>query len=333
LAESERIEKQALGRVARKGENGSGKIMLYGNASYNEIKNKRESKENTRFDYLIKSFKNRSIFFQNLFEIFCFELNKIKRQNASKKQIMDIKEKWGLFLVENDLDKLEEKEVIDEINSDSSENGKTSRKIKYEIIKNGLDKNYQIIKKRFDIFIKEIFYDKKEYQYINPFVVFMDFEEENFELARKMCESLSIGANYLQIYKKIIGYKKKIDKTNLIDIINSFNTLKNKVEFLILQYKTYENLIKNIRYIGERMELLKQNEEKINYLIFFKQNLLDNIDFLQNIIITKKYIYTNELSIKLSEINCESENVKNYFHDFGLFNVFSMKINNTCNIF
>jgi len=333
LAESERIEKQALGRAARKGENGSGKIMLYGNASYNEIKNKRESKENTLFDYLIKSFKNRSIFFQNLFEIFCFELNKIKRQNVSKKQIMDIKERWGLFLVENDLDKLEEKEVIDEINSDSSENGKTSRKIKYEIIKNGLDKNYQIIKKRFDIFIKEIFYDKKEYQYINPFVVFMDFEEKNFELARKMCESLSIGANYLQIYKKIIGYKKKIDKTNLIDIINSFNNLKNKVEFLILQYKTYENLIKNIRYIGERMELLKQNEEKINYLIFFKQNLLDNIDFLQNIIITKKYIYTNELSIKLSEINCESENVKNYFHDFGLFNVFSMKINNTCNIF
>ena len=161
----------------------------------------------------------------------------------------------------------------------------------------------------------------------------MDFEEKNFELARKMCESLSIGANYLQIYKKIIGYKKKIDKTNLIGIINSFNNLKNKVEFLILQYKTYENLIKNIRYIGERMELLKQNEEKINYLIFFKQNLLDNIDFLQNIIITKKYIYTNELSIKLSEINCESENVKNYFNDFGLFNVFSMKINNTCNIF
>ena len=36
---SERIERQALGRAGRKGENGSGKIMLYGNASYEDFKN------------------------------------------------------------------------------------------------------------------------------------------------------------------------------------------------------------------------------------------------------------------------------------------------------
>ncbi len=62
-AESERIEKQALGRAARKGENGGGKIMLYGNISYDSLKNKRESKENRNFEYLMNSFKKRTIFF------------------------------------------------------------------------------------------------------------------------------------------------------------------------------------------------------------------------------------------------------------------------------
>ena len=279
-AESERIEKQALGRAARKGENGSGKIMLYGNASYEDFKNKRESSENAKFDYLMNSFKKRTIFFQNLFERFCFELNKMKKRNVDNRQIIDIKERWGLFLVENDLDKLEEKENLQQFNSNNSKNEQNTARIKIEIIKNGVDKNYQIIQQKFNNFIKNIFYNNKEYEYINPFIIITDFEEKNFEKAQKMCDSLSLGAIYMQIYKKITGFTKKIDSANFQEILYSFNNLKSKVESLIQQYKLYENLIVNIKYLGQKRELFKQNLEKINYLKNFKQNLEDNIKFI-----------------------------------------------------
>ena len=233
--ESERIEKQALGRAARKGENGSGKIMLYGNASYEYLKNKRESNENSKFEYLMNSFTKKTIFFQNLFERFCFELNKMKKRNISNSQIIDIKERWGLFLVENDLDKLEEQEDLQQFNSNNSEIGQSTAKVNIQIVKNGFDKNYQIIQQKFVYFIKEIFYNNKEYEYINPFIIIIDLEEKNFEKAEKMCDSLSLGANYLQIYKKLIGSKNKIDSASFQEILYRFINLKKKVESLIQQ--------------------------------------------------------------------------------------------------
>ena len=77
-AESERIEEQGIYRAARKGEKGSGKVMLLTNVSYDEMKKNRDTNENAKFDYLMKTFKKRTIFFQTLFEQFCFELNKLK---------------------------------------------------------------------------------------------------------------------------------------------------------------------------------------------------------------------------------------------------------------
>lgn len=73
--ESERIEKQALGISARKGENGSGKIMLYGNASYEYLKNKRESNENSKFEYLMNSLIKKLYFYKIYLNVFVFVLN------------------------------------------------------------------------------------------------------------------------------------------------------------------------------------------------------------------------------------------------------------------
>lgn len=333
-AESERIEKQAIGRAARKGERGSAKIMLFGNASYKDVKNNRDSTENSKFEYLMKSFKKRTIFFQNLFERFCFELNKIKRKKVSKRQIMDIKEKWGLFLVENDLDKMEEQEDIEQIESSYDNNMNNTAKIKIEIIKNGVDKKYQTIQTNFENFINKIFDNNTEYKYINPFVIITDFEETDFEKAEKMCSSLSLGANYMQIYKKIIGFKKKINSSSFQEIINSFKNLKDKVEKLIQQYKLFENLIKNIKYSGQKRELFKQNEEKINYLTEFKQNIEDNIDFIQTNTVNKRYTYVSEFSLKLGDIKCDTRDIRKYFQDFGLFNIFTIQLeDSSCNFF
>ena len=123
--------------------------MLYGNASYEYLKNKSESNENSKFEYLMNSFTKKTIFFQNLFERFCFELNKMKNRNISNSQIIDIKERWRLFLIENDLNKLEEQEDLQQFNSNNSEIGQNTAKVNIQIVKNGFDKNYQIIEQRF----------------------------------------------------------------------------------------------------------------------------------------------------------------------------------------
>ena len=339
-AESERIEKQALGRAARKGEQGSGKIMLLGNITYENLKKLRDNAENQKFDYLMKCFKLKTMFFQNLFEKFCLELNILKNKNASKKQILDIKEKWGLFLVSNNLDKMEEKEVLKDINDNYFHNDKNTAILKAEIIKNGFDKNnnYNIIQNNFNNFIREIFYNMNEYNYINPFVVIMDFEEKNFELSQKMCNSLSLGAIYMQIYKKITTQKKKIDMATIQEIENKFNNLLSNVNTLISQYNKYENLITNIQYPDQRRELLQQNQEKISYLQEFKNNLeenIENIDIIKQNVPKKKSIYTNEVSLKLGEIKSQFKDIKKYFLDFGLFNTFFIQINNydMCGLF
>ena len=332
-AESERIEKQALGRAARKGENGSGKIMLFGNVSYENLKNKRESKENTKFEYLMNSFKKRTIFFQDLFERFCFELNKMKTRNVSIGQIIDIKEKWGLFLVENDLDKLEEQEDLQQFNSYNSNIGQNIANIKVEIIKNGVDRNYEIIKKKFIKFINDTFYNNKEYEYINPFIIISDFEDKSFDKAQKMCDSLSLGANYMQIYKKITSFTKRIDSAFFQEILYSFHNLKNKVESLIKQYKLCEQLIESIQFFGKRKELFKQNKEKIKYLEDFKQNLEDNISFINIYAMKKRHIHPGDIEIKLGQIKCKKEDIIKYFQDLGLYYIFNIQLNESCNIF
>ena len=337
-AESERIERQALGRAARKGEQGSGLIMLLGKITYENLKNSRDRAENQKFDYLMNNFKNRTIFFQKLFETFCNELNKLKNKNASKQQIMDIKEKWGLFLVDNNLDKMEEKEVLKDINESKFDSDKKTAILKAEIIKNGCEanNNYNIIQKNFDNFIKEIFYNNSEYKYINPFIVILDFEEKNFELSQKMCESFSLGAAYMQIYKKITYSNKKINITILKEILNKFNNLLSKVNVLIEQYRKYEILINNIKYSENRREILEQNREKINYLLEFQQNLEINKKTIEYIKPNnnKKYIYTNEIAIKLDEIKCKFKDIKQYFLDLGLFNTFIIEFNNdSCQLF
>ena len=332
-AESERIEKQALGRAARKGENGSGKIMLFGNVSYESLKNKRESQENSKFEYLMNSFKKRTIFFQDLFERFCFELNKMKKRNVSIGQIIDIKEKWGLFLVENDLDKLEEQEDLEQFNSYDSNIGQNIANIKVEIIKNGADKNYQIINQKFIKFINDTFYNNKTYEYINPFIIISDCEDKSLEKAQKMCYGLSLGANYMQIYKKITGFTKKIDSASFQEILYSFYNLKNKVESLIKQYKLCEQLIENIQCVGKKKELFKQNKEKIKYLEDFKQNLEDNINFIKIYVMKKRHIHPGDIEIKLDQIKCKKEDIIKYFQDFGLYYLFNIQSNESCNIF
>jgi len=344
-AESERVENQALGRAARKGEKGSGKIMLTGNGTYEILKKNRELNENAKFTYLMESFKKKTIFFQTLFEKFCNELSSLKKKNVEKKRIIDIKEKWGLFLVDNNLEKLEEQEDLEELNFNKIQNQSNSVTIKAEIIRKGEKKdNYMKIQTNFDNFIYENFYSDKQYQYINPFIIISDMEEKSFEKAQNMCCNLSLGADYFMIYKRIMGKKNYINLSDFIFVDSVFCNLKNKVEKLQRQYNINEQLIQNITFIGNNNNnnnnfLSEQNKEKIKVCEDIIQNLNSNINFINQITnkinsSKKDYIKANTISIKLSKIEYKNEDIKKYFQDFGLFNTFILQLNeDSCSIY
>jgi len=335
-ADSERIESQALGRAARKGERGSGKLILNGNGTYENIQEIRNSNENERFNYIMNTFKKKTLFFQKLFNQFCNELNIMRRNNNNKRKIMDIKEKWGLFLLENDFEKLEELEDLEDISpmNPNKQYKKNTAIIKADIIRKddkGIDRltNLQL---KFKDFINNIFYNNKDYEYINQFLFDTDLDEKNYKISSN---KLSLGVDYMKIYKKIIGFKNKIMKSDIEDIYNSFLGLKNKAEDLLQQYHHCQGFIENIKYQGANKDnfLFTQNKEKIKVL----EDLINNIDININFInkgnlLQKKYINVNEISIKLGEFEFGNEDIRNYFHDLCLFKTFTLQ-SHMCNIF
>ena len=332
--DSERVEIQGLGRAARKGEKGSGKIMLTGKGTYENLSKNRESNENSKFNYLMEIFKKKTIFFQNLFSNFCNELDNMKTRGVTKKQIIDIKEKWGLFLVENDLIKLEEQEEIEELNSINSQNKSNTAKIKADIIKQGENNDFfRKIERNFENFKLEVFYNNKEYQYLNPFIVMSDMKEKSFEKAQSMCYYFSLGADYLLIFRKISEIKSKIYLSDLKFINDTFYTLKNKAEILRNQFYSYQQLIQRITFIGNYNCLLEQNKEKIKVLEDLINNAQNNINIIEKLISSKKeYIKSNAISLKLAQFEC-SEDIRKYFQDLGLFNLYTLELKESCQIF
>ena len=105
---SERIEMQAFGRAARKGEKGSGNYILNSDKNYEILIKERNEMEENEFKYLINIYKKKIDLFQEIFEEFTDLLNKIKKsKKVDEIVLLDIKETWALFLVENDLTNIE----------------------------------------------------------------------------------------------------------------------------------------------------------------------------------------------------------------------------------
>ena len=310
---SERIERQAFGRAGRKGEQGSGQYIIMSNEKFSKLIDERNKKEENEYKYLINSYQKKIDLFQEIFEDFSNLLFRIKADNKVDQFILlDLKERWGLFLIENDLSKIE-KEYKDE----------NSLKLDKTI----LEKTRENYKKFKESIIENI---KNKYEFLNPLILSKTLLPENCDKAIKRSPFLTLGAYLYRTYLKSQNIKNQEEYINFA--IDNFKNLDNCCNILNNQFKIYAELMKKIG-IKEDSDLFKQNNEKMNFLNIEILTLIKkNISVLRMINDDKENYKIYAKRIYLVEINKDSngnkkysQDIIDYFKDFGGICLFEIK--------
>ena len=326
---NERIEKQALGRAGRKGEKGSGGKLFVSVFNEDEIINERVKKDKEEYDYLVNNYKYKIEAFEIIFEKFTKFLEKIKKMTDDEIILMDIKEKWGLFLIENNLDKLEK---ILEKNS----------KIDYRLPKE-LEKKYDIFENNLTIYnFNRKINEKNPYKVMNPLYLNKSKNLKDINEAIKRYPNLSLRGYMFRIIENIKKIKEVPEENILLnesiinDIKRDFNLLIEKINKLINQFEIYEKLIINIKN-SQDSDLFIQNSNKKEIMKFILNIMEENNKVFKNYIEKKNYyLYLKKFSLKyILEKNNKKYNIIliEYFQELGLC-LFSLRIkeknNNGC---
>jgi preprotein translocase subunit SecA len=317
MPKSERIERQAFGRAGRKGEQGSGQYIIMSSEKFSQLIKERNQSEENEYKYLINSYQKKIDLFQEIFEDFSDLLNSIKKNKTNKYILLDIKERWGLFLVENDLNNIE-KEYKDE-NS-------------LKLDETFLEKTRKNYKKFKESIIENV---KNKYEFFNPLILSKTLSPENCDKAIERSPFLTLGAYLYRIYLKSQNIKN--EEEYLTFAFDNFRNLEKICNILTNQFKIYAELMEKIG-IKKESDLFKQNNEKINFLNFeiltlIKKNisvldLIKNNKGKYNIVV--KRLFLKNINKDINGNNKYSQDIIDYFKDFGGVCLFELETKNKC---
>ena len=244
---SERIENQAFGRAARKGEKGSCQYVILSDKPFDSLEEGRKKDELNEFRYLTEVYSKKILLFENLFEQFSEKLKIIRKKEIKIEKnkeyiIEDIKERWALFLVENDLSNIDK-------NYKDEESLKLNEE---ELIK---------IKVNFHQFIQELeknTHSLDEYIFQNNLLLLDLYDNKDYNL-QEMKKGSPIGA-----YVKII-LNEVTNKNYKNSLKQYFLNLKKEC----LNFKRQEKLISafyNIIDYAKNTDLSKQFTQKKKFI-------------------------------------------------------------------
>ena len=296
---SERVERQALGRAGRKGEQGSGEIIINSSNKIELILQSRDEREKKLYDQLMNEFSVRDGLYERLFDNFCSLLLKIRKTNILTKDnfILDLKEKWGFFLIKNNINNV---------------NGKNNRN------EDVIEFNYNKFEKEINTILND---SQKDYIFRNPLI-----ESNNINLPRLQrivdeCQIYSIGANYFIIYLLIKG------QNGVTEITPYLEKLKNRLDKFISFSKTYlrnnvMNIIKHEK--SEFHDIVNQIDEKLELLNSIKENIQEMEKQFELEKENPNILFKVEKKILIKDLvknnrSKYSKDTINYFADLGIY--------------
>ena len=338
IPKSERIEKQAFGRAARKGEKGSAQYIIESDDTFDDLLKKRDEKEDNEYKYLTLVYQKKVFLYEKFFDKISEKIQTIRKKemkNIKNKNsiIKDIKERWALFLVKNDLSNID-KYYKDEDSLKFSEEEFNEIKYNFQIFINKIDEdiqdldNYSFNNKLYNV-------ESIDINYINDIVKENNNENkdhlEKDESINKYLNNYelisNIGIGLRVVYNLLFSDNKNNDNKKIVK--NIFAELRKQCHGLYVQIKKIRNYFCNVFEANVETDLNKQFEEKKKYLEFLIKLIDENINKLENG--KNKNLLPSVIDIKKKKI---SKDILHYFHDLGIiyFKLEECKENN-CVIF
>jgi len=299
IPRSERIERQAFGRAARKGEKGSAQYVICSSQNIDILLEKRNIFEMNEYKYLIEIYQKKIFLFEKLFKKFSEKLNAIRNKpikNEDDKELIieDIKERWSLFLVQNDLSQIDK-------------NYKDEESLKYD------EKQFKKTEENFNDFIKRIENDTislNKYCFLNKLLKLDLIDNDCKDVISISPIGAYINIIINEIFNKTKNYKKTIEKY--------FKKIK----------KECSNLKNQIKFISNNIPNVTVNESKDTTKTDLQKQFKDKLKFITKIYdITEKNLETlvnnknKRIIPKIYDVSEEEEFTKDiyqYYNEFGM---------------